>query len=230
MILRNLSLLIALTASLVAGELQFDSQLKAVTLKPDQTRTEILFPFKNASDKDITIMRYDAPCSCMSAKLKGGQRQSNGTILFKPGESGVVKGIFVLENMKGTVDKQIVLWLNDDKEDEPSVVLTAKVTIPELIKADPISLQWDLNAPANTQEIIITVSDASPINLVKDECSSPLIDYQIVTKRPGFEYVLKVTPKKTDQIVFGAIRFKTDSKNPRFQSLQTFVTIKPPKK
>lgn len=214
----------------MAGDLKFESRQQSVTLKPDQVKMEILFPFTNAGEDDVVIKRYDAPCTCMSAQLKGGHRQGDGSILFKSGEKGVIKGLFELGNLKGTIDKQIVIWTNGDAEDTPSIVLTTQITIPELIKASPAALSWELGGEAKTQEMIITVSGEKPIQITKHECSNPAIAYVVETRRPGFEYCVKITPKTTNEILFASLRFTTNSDNPRFQLLQTFLTIKPAKK
>lgn len=196
----------------------------------DTQLLEVLFPFKNNTADTIHITKYDAPCSCMSAEITGGTRQQDSTVKFAPGDVGVVKGIFDLGNAKGELNKQIMLWTASDKEDSPSIILESQVVIPELIEATPKSLIWAIGGAAETQVIAIKVNDSKPIHIVKHACSNPQLDYQLKTIKAGFEYELLVTPKSTVKPVFAAIRMTTDSANPRFKSLQTFMTVKPVKK
>ena len=44
------------------------------------------FSFKVEGDKEIEIAEYDAPCSCLEAKISDG-----GRLRWKPGETGMVK-------------------------------------------------------------------------------------------------------------------------------------------
>ncbi|MFT5882540.1 MAG: hypothetical protein ACI9FG_001044 [Crocinitomicaceae bacterium] len=224
------SLLLA-QLSLAAGELTFETKDKAVALAPDAKKIEVLFPFKNESTEDIVLMRYDAPCTCMSAQLKGGTAISkDGPVRFAPGEEGVFKGLFELGNFKGTVDKKIVVWAKGDPEETPSIILTTKVSIPYLIAAFPQSLVWNIGEDLKPKIITIKVDNIEPIKIIKHSCTSPQIDYTLVTIKEGFEYKLTITPKSTDKVMFAALRLTTDSPNPRYKSVQTFMTVKPEKK
>ncbi len=217
--------------SLAAGELSFETKDKAVAAAADAKKIEVLFPFKNTSNEDVVVMRYDAPCTCMSAQLKGGTPISkNGPVRFAPGEEGVFKGVFELGNFKGTVDKKIVVWAKGDPEENPSIMLTTKVTIPYLIAAFPQSLLWNVGEELKPKIITIKVDNAEPIKVIKHSCSSPQIDYTMETVKEGFEYKLTITPKSTDKVLFAALRLTTDSKNPRYKTVQTFITVKPEKK
>ena len=224
------SLLLA-QPSLAVGKLSFETKDKAVDAAADAKVIEVIYPFKNSSKEDVVVMRYDAPCTCMSAQLKGGTPVSEGgPVRFAPGEEGVFKGVFELGNFKGTVDKKIVVWAKGDPEEAPSIMLTTKVTIPYLIAAFPQSLLWNIGEELKPKFITIKVDNADPIKVIKHSCSSPQIDYTMETVKEGFEYKLTVTPKSTEKVLFAALRLTTDSKNPRYKTVQTFITVKPEKK
>lgn len=213
-----------------AQNLTFDSKVQKVPTAADTQKLEVFFPFKNNSKEVVHITQYDAPCSCMSAMITGGTVQQDGTVKVAPGESGVVKGIFDLGNAKGKLKKKIMLWTGADKKDAPSIVLESEVVIPKLIEAVPKSLIWVVGSQPTTKTISIKVNDTKPINIVKHMCSNTNLGYQLKTIKPGFEYQLEVTPKSTAIPIFAAVRMTTDSKNPRFKSLQTFMTVKPARK
>lgn len=222
--------LCVLTTALNAADLTFADKLKKIPAKADTQRLEVLFPFKNESNEVVHITRYDAPCSCMSAMITGGTVQKDGTVKIAPGESGAVKGVFDLGNAKGELNKKIMLWTAHDKNDSPSIVLESQVIIPKLIEAVPKSLIWRVGGKATTKTISIKVSDTQPIHIAKHMCSNTNLEYQLKTITPGFEYLLEVTPKSTAIPIFAAVRMTTDSKNPRYQTLQTFMTVKPAKR
>lgn len=231
--MRILSLSLAVSAMILpaaSAGLDFDQSVKTVNAQADTKLLEVLFPFKNTTSKTIHITKYDAPCSCMSAVIKGGSIQSDKTVKFAAGEEGVVKGIFDLGNAKGKLNKKIMLWAADDSADKPSMVLEARVTIPKLIEASPKSLSWPVGSEPTTKTISIVVHDKKPIRIVKHAGSSPKLSYELKTVKEGFQYELVVTPESTEKPLFGAVRLSTDSKNPRFKSLQTFMTVKPARK
>lgn len=231
--MKTLSILLSLCAlntAINAAELTFNKKVKTEQAKADTQRLEVFFPFKNESNEVVHITRYDAPCSCMSAMISGGSVQKDGTVKVAPGQSGVVKGIFDLGNAKGELKKKIMLWTSTDKDDSPSIVLESQVVIPKLIEATPKSLIWEVGSDATTKTISIKVSDSQPINITKHMCSNINLAYQLKTITPGFEYQLEVTPKSTAIPIFAAVRMTTDCKNPRYKSLQTFMTVKPAKK
>lgn len=216
--------------SSVAGELRFVTKEKSVNAAADAKKVEVLFPFKNTSSEDVVIERYDAPCSCMSAQLKGGVAVTKGgAVRFAPGDEGVFKGLFELGNFKGTVDKKIVVWAKGDPEGKPSIILSTKVTIPYLIAAFPQSLLWSIGEKAKPKFITVKVDNDEPIKIIKHSCSSPEFEYTMETVNEGFEYKLTVTPKTTHKVLFAALRLTTDSDNPRYKTVQTFMTVKPKK-
>ena len=84
-------------ASLPA-QLVFEKSLIERTPHPDDTTVSVDFAFKVAGDQVVEIAEFDAPCSCLEAKIS-----DNGRLRWKPGESGVVKGVFALGTFTGTV-------------------------------------------------------------------------------------------------------------------------------
>ena len=52
----------------------FEETLIELQLGPDEVKAEAEFPFKVAGDKEIEIAEYDAPCSCLEAKISDGGR------------------------------------------------------------------------------------------------------------------------------------------------------------
>lgn len=220
----------ALCALMQAAGLTFEKLEQTVDAAADAKKVEVVFSFENQSAETVTITRYDAPCTCMSAQLEGGKSAKGGSTVFEPGEKGRIKGVFELGNFKGTVEKKMVLWLKGDSEEKPSITLTTKVNIPYLIGAFPTSLTWELGGEPDTKEIQVKVDQEEPIRIVKHSCENPNIRYQFVTVREGFEYQIKVTPHSAEKVTFAAIRLYTDSENPRYKVIQTFMTVKPKKK
>lgn len=221
--------ILGMLAGSALASLDFESRVQEIDVAADSTIIEVLYPFENKTAERVVITEYDAPCACMSAVIQGGRSLKSGAIGFKPGEKGVIKGKFELGNLKGSVTKKILLKTKTESGDLGSVSLESTFHIPFLIAAFPNALSWRIGDELEPKEIKVLVDGDAPIEITKVASSSDQIDYKLVTVKPGFEYVLKVTPKTTKTFLFAAVRLTTDSKNPRYQALSTFITVKPQK-
>lgn len=224
----GIALLLAFSA-IAEASLEFEARVQELNVEADSNIVEVLFPFENTGDNRVIITEYDAPCACMSAVLKGGRKLKGGKVGFLPGDSGVIKGKFELGNLKGSVTKKIVINTKDEAGATDSISLESTFHIPYLIAAFPSALSWRVGDALEPKEIRLLVDHDEPIEIVKVSSSTDQIEYQLETVKPGFEYSLKVTPKTTQEFLFAAIRIKTDSDNPRYQALSTFITVKPQK-
>ncbi len=78
------------------AKLTFESTLKEVTAEVEDRKFVVVFPFENKSGETIEIVSRDAPCSCLSAKVKDGK------LRYAPGEKGEIEAIFMLGSFYGT--------------------------------------------------------------------------------------------------------------------------------
>jgi len=217
----------------VGAEFTFKEKLKAVTTKPDVDVVNLEFEFENKTDEEITIVNYDAPCSCLEARLVRDDKRSS--LVFAPGAKGKVIGVLEFGTFKGTIDKVIKIRTDKDKGDEPSIILTCRVTIPVLIGADKETLKWEVGDKLESKEFKIKVADESkePIKIVDHKHGfgvSEVFDYKMETIKEGKEYKVTVTPLKTDKPSMGVVKFYTDSKIPRYRLVQMFLLVDHPKK
>lgn len=209
---------LALAVGSAAAGLSFEKQVVEVNAAPDAEALTIDFPFEVTGEEEVTITSFDAPCSCLSAEISDG-----GRLVWQPGESGVVRGLFELGTFKGTVEKHIVLILKG--QEEPSK-LTLKVTIPELVKIEPPTLNWPIGGDADPKSFKITMHGEEPIKLLEASVSNPKFSYKLETVAEGKEYKLTVTPKTVEGRALGMVRMKTDSSISRHQRYQAFVMVK----
>ena len=217
--------------SFCQAELTFEKKLKAVTTKPDTKVIFIEFPFENKSKETVTIVEYDAPCTCMGARI----RRPDGveSLVFKPGDKGIIIGKLEFENFKGTIDKMIIIRTDKDKTADPSIQLTCRVTIPIVISADVETLEWTLGDALEPKVFHIKVDHTKPVNITKHKIGyggNEAFDYKLEVVEAGKEYKITVTPKKTNQAFIAPLKFYTDCEIERFKLVQIFVSISPKKK
>ena len=172
------------------------------------------------SEETSEITKHAAPCACIGATFKDGKK------IYAPGETGELSATFKLGNFFGVTEKQILLWQRGDAKNKPSILLTCKVTIPELFTITPRTLSWNLNSEAAEQICTLTVNHKEPIHVTDSMVTNGNFEFKVETIRDGWEYKLTVKPKKTNTPTFGILRVSTDSTNSRYKRGQAFVYIR----
>ena len=205
-----------------ATGLEFEKKLLEIHAPADSPNVTADFKFTNTSDKPVSILKYDAACSCMAVQISGGK------LRYGPGESGTVRANFEMGNFSGTVDKAVVLWLEGDPEDKPSQQLTVRVHIPVLVEMTPKTLQWDVDGDAKAQTIKIKMNHKTPIHVTSVSGSSEAFKYELKTIAKGKEYELVISPTGTKQPGLGVFRIETDCDLARHKIQQAFAVVRRP--
>lgn len=209
--------------SLGFGEtLTFTEKLKELKAAADVTEVTVDFPFSNKSDKPVEIKKYDAACSCLSAGVSGGK------LRYEPGESGMIRAKFDMANYFGTVEKQVSVWIDGDPDNAPSIQLTVKVEIPEVVKLTPKTLSWTLGEEGKSKTIEITIEGNDPIHVKKVTTSNPAFRHELKTLEDGKRYEIIVTPGDTKVAALGIFRIETDCKIERHRMKQAYAAVRRP--
>ena len=204
----------------VSAGIIFEKDVIEVKVKPDQQTVEVVFPFTVEGDKEVEIAEYDAPCTCLEARIS-----DNGRLKWKPGEKGSVQGLFDVGNMRGGVlEKMIVLRMKG--EDVPSVKLTIKMDIPILLEIEPKTLAWTQGEDVKPMTFKLKVKHNKPMKILESSGTNDNFPFEVKTIKEGWEYEIVVTPKSLDDRAFGMIRLKTDSDLPKHVRHQAFVVIR----
>ena len=201
------------------AQLVFEKALKELTVSPDTDTAAVDFPF-TVGPKGAEILEFDAPCTCLEAKISG-----NGKLVWKPGEKGVVKGLFSMGNLKGKTDKMIVLRMKSPTA--PLVKLTLRLDIPELLVITPApTLFWEQGGKVESKTFKLKVNHDEPINIADTSGTNENFAFELKTVKEGWEYDLVVTPTTLVNRAFGLIRIRTDSKFTKHQRYQCFVVVR----
>jgi hypothetical protein len=214
--------LFSLVGHLHGASLTFEEKLVEIQAPADAKVVTAEFQFVNKSSKPVSIKKHDASCSCMSVEVAGGK------LTYQPGEAGTVRANFDMGNFSGAVDKTVLLWVDDDPEDKPSVLLTTRVEIPVLVALEPKTLQWELGTEPRAQVIRIKMNHDKPINITGVSCSSEAFSHELKTVAQGAEYELHVTPKEMDVPGLAILRIETDCDIKRHQIQQAFAVVRRP--
>lgn len=204
-----------------AGTFTFEEKIVAVRVAPGTETIAIEFPFTNESDDTIEISNHATPCACLSASFKNDRK------IYAPGDKGKLTAIFDLRNRYGLVEKSVVIWQKGDAPNKPSITLTAKITIPEVVSIAPRTLNWKVGAEPTPKIYTITVENDQPIRVTAIRSTNNLFASELKTIREGWEYELVVTPADTSKTSFGILKITTDSVQPRYRMMSAFAAIRP---
>ncbi len=213
---------LAFIAIIQAAGLDFPETRKEIHAEPDVKIVTSDFVFTNRSDKTVSVIKYDAACSCMAVSIKGGK------LRYAPGESGVVRTEFDMGNFSGAVDKNATLWLEGDPEDKPSLVLTVHVIIPVLVAVEPKTVKWDLNEAPTSKTIRITMNHTQPIHVMSVTSTSETFAHELKTLEDGKTYELLVTPLDVKSSSLAIMRIVTDCGIKKFQTQMAFAQVRKP--
>ena len=211
---------LALMAMVQAAGLDFPETFKELHVPASATKVNVDFEFTNRSDKPLSIIKFDSTCSCMAVRIQDGK------LRYAPGESGLVRAEFDMGNFSGAIDKVVVLWVDKDAADKPSIVLKVRVIIPVLVALEPKTVKWDLNGTAEPQAIRITMHHEKPIRVTSVQSSSGAFKCELKTIKEGASYDVIVTPLDIKKPGLGIFRIETDCDIAKHRIQQAFGTVR----
>lgn len=215
---------LALAGFLSAGGLTFTEGSKEISMGLEDTAATVDYPFKNETDKRIVIKEAKGSCSCTSVQISGGKKY------FDPGESGVVRVNYVLENETGTVDKVVAVMLEGDNEANPSHQLALRIHIPVLVEMEPKTVKWEVGGKPEPKTIRVVMKAEKPIHIKSVSASTETFSQELKTIEDGRLYELVITPKTTEKRGLAVFRMETDCTIKNHGTLQGFATIANPVK
>jgi hypothetical protein len=205
-----------------AAALKFDEMTKEIRAGADARTVTTEFNFKNETAEDVIIDRYDAACTCINAQIKGGK------LVYKPGESGVIRAAFDMSLFSGTVDKSVAVWLKGDPESKPSITLTTRVIIPVLVEVEPKTLIWQVGDKAEPKTVTLTMNHSEPIRVTAVSGADARFKQELKVIEEGKKYEVVVTPASTDKVGMGVIHIETDCSVQRHRSQRIFTVVRHP--
>ncbi len=207
---------------LQAEGLEFDEKIVSIKAPPDAKVVTAEFKFSNAGGAPVTIKKHDASCSCMTVEISGGK------LTYQPGEGGIIRANFDMGNFSGSVDKTVLLWVNDDPQNQPSVQLTTRVEIPVLVALEPKTLHWDIASKPETKVIRLTMRHDKPVHVKSVSSASEAFGHELKTIKEGEEYELHITPKEIEVPGLAIFRIETDCEIARHRTQQAFAVVRRP--
>lgn len=210
-----LSLFLVFSTQHLHAGLVFDQNPIELHPGPADEVAEVKFTFYNGGDKPITILGLDSNCSCLEANLDKAT--------YQPGEKGHGNARFKVSTFTGRHEKSLRITTDDPKQ--PEQTLTAIIDIPIIVQIEPKSLKWTVGEKPTAKTYRITINGPDPVQLKNITATRDNVSFNLEEITPGRSYRIHLTPKDTDNVTIGALRFETDSKYQRHVRQLAFFNI-----
>lgn len=208
----------------IRAELKFETPVIDAEAALDATILVREYKFTNAGTKAVTITQADAGCSCLTVELAAGK------FTYAPGESGTMRATFEIGSFQGTVEKPILIWLEGDREESPSVKVMLRVHIPVIIALEPKTLKWEVGGSMEMKSIDVKMDYEKPIRITSVSTSNETFSAKMVIIEEGKHYKVEVTPHGTAAGGLTIVRIETDTDVQKQRIQQGFALITVPVK
>jgi len=176
---------IAVLPCLSWGALVWETKHIQLTTKLGDKMAIAVFPFQNTGPTPVTFLEVQPTCTCTTVELLKWN--------YAPGESGEIKAVFAFDDRVGPQEKFIKLRTDDPAS--PNLVLSFRLTIPELLTCTPRRLRWSKGTELTEQGTIVAI--AEPYRLESIEISDPQpkeFSWRVEALEPGKSYRVFVRP------------------------------------
>ena len=209
-------LFLLLAASPLLAQLSWESKILEFKPLVGERSIDAKYKFRNAGKVPVTIVNVQTSCGCTTV--------TTAKKIYAPGERGEVEVNFLFGGRRGPQHKTIVVQTDDPKE--PSVVLSLKADILELVKVRPSYLFWKRGADKTPQTLNLKTTASVPVKVVSVSTNDPKFVTELRPAGGGGEYELIVTPTDTTTASLATLTIQTDYPAGRPESFKAYAQVK----
>ncbi|MGB8354199.1 MAG: DUF1573 domain-containing protein [Chthoniobacteraceae bacterium] len=197
------------------AQLRWDN--RNLEIHPTITDTKIVavFPFINAGKRPVKIKEVRTSCGCTTASMDKE--------IYTPGERGKITATLEIESRTGVQEKEIYVSTDDSGNSEQ--VLSFKATIPEVLKVEPIFLNWLKGEALTPKTVEVKVMNNFPVHHLDVTSTNPNMVAEVKQVAGSRDFKIIVTPKKVNGGINAGLEIAPDfPKNPpKFFHVYTHV-------
>jgi hypothetical protein len=198
--------LAAASLSWSGAKAQLTWEKKALALTPDSKAmtASAEYPFVNKTTHPITITSVTTSCTCLKAEANAKT--------YAPGEKGVIKVLFNIEDRTGVHEKKVLV--ETDTEKGQPMELAFKATLPEILNLSATTVSWSLKEKPEKKMIKFQVNPDKHVEIVGIRSKAEQLFTAMWEKKNGAnEYTITVTPTQTNQAAAAKIQIAAMSHN-----------------
>jgi len=178
-------LLLFLLPLAARADLRWTDTTVFTAASPSEGRATAQFTFTNTGAYPIKITATRTSCGCTAAVAD--------TRPILPGQVGKIDVSFKTLNRRGLYEEPIEIDTNDPTASLNTVTL--RVLIRDAVELLPTLLFWQPGEPLTPKIIDISATDGFDVTKINTASSSPDVQLDLATIKPGADYKLTVTPK-----------------------------------
>lgn len=129
------------------AELLFECEVLECEIPQSQSQYKFSFKFKNVSSNSIRILSVKSSCSCTVATLEEN--------IYKPNESGEIKGIFNIGNRQRLQEQEIIV--HTDSVSQSLIKLRLKINLLDDYEINPRLLYWERATESVSKEVTLVI-------------------------------------------------------------------------
>jgi hypothetical protein len=215
---RRLILLCCSLAVLARADLALDVPVVELKPKPEDEEVETTFKFRNTGTKTVKILSLESACSCLSAELDKAE--------YAPGEVGTGKASFKVSTFVGKHEKSVLVSTDDPKQ--PEWQINFVLDVPAVVEIQPKTLEWFIGDAVKPKASMVRFTGDEPMKIVKiTPARENVVDFEWKELKEGREFLITVTPRSTEAVVFSALKIETSSSIAKYRNQLVFFTISP---
>jgi hypothetical protein len=160
------------------------------------------FKYHNKGDKPIAIKSVTTSCGCTAASAKQSA---------DPGEKGEVTATFKIGDRTGVQQKAITVLTDDTTH--PSIILSLKVVIPQVLELQPTFVFWQAGEAPKPKAIVAKAGAGVSIQGLDVSSSSPDFVAEVEPGSSPNEFRIKIEPRQTTQAAVATLAIKPGLEN-----------------
>jgi hypothetical protein len=166
--------------------LVWDATEQQQSVSADCGEAHFSFTFQNAGTNSVGIKTIRKSCGCLSA---GFDQQ-----VYAPGASGTMNVTVDLTDRTGTVEKTLIIVTSEAAGNAYFIKMI--VEAPPSYKLSSRQLVWTKD-DAEPKSCYFINESSNAVPLASVECKSEGFQTELITRKAGFNYEVKITPAST---------------------------------
>ena len=195
------------------AELLFECEVLECEIPQSQSQYKFSFKFKNAGSNSIKILSVKSSCSCTVATPEEN--------MYKPNESGEIKGIFNIGNRRGVQEQEIIV--HTDNVSQSLIKLKLKINLLDDYEVNPRLLYWKKATESVSKEVTLVIRNPewvlSNIKYDKNKFTANVV-------RNKDKYVIIIKPVSPEIAIRDLLKISLENKSHETKTFALHALIK----
>ena len=195
------------------AELLFECEVLECEIPQSQSQYKFSFKFKNVNSNSIRILSVKSSCSCTVATPEEN--------IYKPNESGEIKGIFNIGNRQGLQEQEIIV--HTDSVSQSLIKLRLKINLLDDYEINPRLLYWERATESVSKEVTLVIRNPEWVlsNIKYDKNK-----FTVNVVRNKDKYVIIVKPVSPEIAIRDLLKISLENKSHETKTFALHALVK----